>query len=117
MSDNYDPLASMTSSTHKSRGSCCKSGCIHCPYGYTVKKFGLKFEDVTESNKEPVMLLINNKLNIEEFPLCDYKIVTLKDIECAVIRVDKLFVREMIIREGFNEQGISKELVESYYFY
>ena len=42
--NNYDPLAAMTSSTHKARGSCCKSACIHCPYGFTLKRFGLKFK-------------------------------------------------------------------------
>ena len=117
MSDSFDPLGSMTASTHKSRGSCCKSGCIHCPYGFTLKKFGLQFKDITDSNKQAAQNLTNDKLVIGEFPLSDYKIVTLKDIVCAVIRVDKLFVREMSLRVGFTEQGISKELVESYYFY
>jgi len=117
MSDSFDPLGSMTASTHKSRGSCCKSGCIHCPYGFTLKKFGLQFKDITDSNKQAAQNLTNDMLVIGEFPLSDYKIVTLKDIVCAVIRVDKLFVREMSLRVGFTEQGISKELVESYYFY
>ena len=117
MSNNFDPLGSMTASTHVSRGSCCKSGCIHCPYGFTLKKFGLQFKDIDENNKEFAQNLTNGKLIIGEFPLNDYKIITLKDIECGVIRVDKLFVKEMCLRSDFTEQGISKELVESYYFY
>lgn len=116
MSDNFDPLGSMTSSTHVSRGSCCKSGCIHCPYGFTIKKFGLQFRDINENNKEAAQNLTNDKLIIGEFPLSDYKLIILKDVECGVIRVDKLFVKEICLRTGFTEQGISKELVESYYF-
>lgn len=117
MSNSYDPLAAMTSSTHKSRGSCCKSGCLHCPYGYTIKKFGLKFIDITESNLEKAKAMSAQKIDFTAFPLQDFKIITLKDVECGVIRVDKLFVREIVLRHEFSEQGISKELVESYYFY
>ena len=27
-----------TASYHLKRGSCCKSGCRHCPYGYSKEK-------------------------------------------------------------------------------
>lgn len=115
--NNYDPLAAMTSSTHKSRGSCCKSACIHCPYGFTMKRFGLKFTDITEDNKIDAQELVGNKIQFIDFPIEDYKIITLKDVECGVIRVDKLFVKEIVLKDEFNDQGISKEIVESYYFY
>ena len=34
-----------TSTFLKNRGSCCKTCCRHCPYGFTLKKRGLQFCD------------------------------------------------------------------------
>ncbi len=27
---------------HLNRGSCCKNGCLHCPYGFTLKKYSIE---------------------------------------------------------------------------
>ena len=29
----------------RNRGSCCKTACRHCPYGFTLRKKGLQFAD------------------------------------------------------------------------
>lgn len=111
---------SMKSETLIKRGHCCKSACIHCPYGFTLKRFGLKFLSIDETNKSLYNDLekqIDMKLDLESYSANDYKLLTLKNFVIGLIRVDHLFVREFEILPSFKNQGISKELIESYYFY
>ncbi|MDB4347372.1 DUF5522 domain-containing protein [Bacteroidia bacterium] len=35
---NKEGLLVFTRKYHLKRGTCCKSGCKHCPYGYEKKK-------------------------------------------------------------------------------
>lgn len=28
------------------KGSCCKNTCLHCPYGFTLKKYGLQIKKI-----------------------------------------------------------------------
>lgn len=101
-------------SVHRSRGRCCKSACIHCPYGFTMKNNGLQFLDFTPDEALTVKEIT---IDLSTYVLSDYKKVLLKETVCAYIRVDKLFVRELYLFEDFSDQGISKEVIESYYFY
>lgn len=114
---NFAPLEAMPAKSLKARGRCCKNACVHCPFGFTMKKFGLKFVELNERNLDSVEKRFPQNINLKDFTLMDYKLVTLKDFVCALIRVDKLFVREFYLLDDFVEQGISKEVIESYYFY
>ena len=100
----------------KNKKSCCKSGCLHCPYGYTLKKFGLQFEDLKENYTLPSGLE-DFKIDLEQYELKDYKFILLKEHTCGIMRKDKLFVREIKLLPDFNDQGLDKALIESYYFY
>ena len=119
MLNNYQfaPLEAMPARALRSRGHCCKNACAHCPYGFTLKKFGLHFHDIDTKNLDVANKICNSQMKLKDYPLQDYKIVTLKEFFCAVIRVDKLFVRELFLLEDFADQGITKEVIESYYFY
>lgn len=37
-----DGFIVFTEKYHRKRGYCCKSGCMHCPYGYDKKTGALK---------------------------------------------------------------------------
>ncbi len=37
-----------TSTYLLNRGTCCKTNCLHCPYGYTLKNFGIKIVPIEE---------------------------------------------------------------------
>ena len=102
----------MTARYLRSRKTCCKSGCLHCPYGFTLKKYGLAFRDIT-----PEELTFYPEINQTKWDLTSIKIVLLKEIICGVICIDKLFVREMYLNLEFQDQELTKELIESYYFY
>lgn len=110
---NWDFEASMTAELLIDRGRCCEANCIHCPYGYTVKKLKLKFYDYEEKHNSFYQFLIDKKVN--DFK--EYKLLVLKEIIIGFIKVDKVFVTDTIFRPGFEQQNITKELIESYYFY
>lgn len=112
---NFADEQAMSPESLKAR-PCCKNGCLHCPHGFTLKKFGLEFSPITEDQIPELEAYFDFKVNLNDFKLEDFKIVTLKDTICAVIRVDHLFARECYIQARFETQGIYKELIESYYF-
>jgi len=100
-----------TSTYLRNRGTCCKTNCMHCPYGYTLKNFSIKIvpieekyikfanEIVTES--KPVELsdlalsilsegfgkkskVISQHITLENFN--DHAFTQLKDEICGVIK-------------------------------
>ena len=89
----------MTSQQLKARKHCCKSGCLHCPYGFTLKKFGLTFEKVAD---------LNDKESVHN--------VFLKGELCAIIKVDQIRILELQHVDGFEDQGLFKEMIESYFY-
>lgn len=112
----FAPPEAVPARTLRARNHCCKNRCVHCPYGFTMKTFGLKFVPVSDKYLDVAQKISNNSLNLVEYTIDDYKIVTLKGFYTAVIRVDHMFVRDFYLLDDFNDQGITKEVVESYYF-
>ena len=47
-----------TSEFYKRRGSCCKSGCLHCPYGYTLNKIGIKLNAINKLRIKKLIFII-----------------------------------------------------------
>ena len=108
---DYKP---MSAAFLKKRGYCCKSACLHCPYGFTLKKFGLEFKDAHND------MTALKELSGKEIPADEeknYKLVFLKGELVGAIRITHIQVKELFLKEEFKEQGISLEIVESYYFY
>ena len=48
-----------TSAYLKNRGTCCKTCCLHCPYGHTLKTEGLNFEVVSEERLEEAQNILD----------------------------------------------------------
>lgn len=119
LNENGDVV--FTSDYYLRKGSCCKSCCLHCPYGMTLKKFGLEFEDYSVEKKELAQKILMES-GRAEFDLKNYanefiKFATIKGVICGLICVDKLFVKEIFLKHHFQNQGLDKEVVESYFFY
>ena len=113
MSEALKPLSV---NTLKNRGNCCKSGCLHCPYGFTIKKFGFKFAPLDPNQLDWALAIAGDKLKSEVYGLGAYQTVWLKDVMCGLIRVERIFIREYFLLAEFSDQNITKELLESYYF-
>lgn len=109
-----------TSKFLKNRGTCCKSACLHCPFGYTLKKCGLQFRDVTEADSD----VVNAVLAEAGSPSTDWKpflpdhvkLVELKGQIAGVLLKNNIVIKHLYIKPHFQHQNLSKEMVESYYF-
>lgn len=109
-----------TSQFHKNRGTCCKSACLHCPYGYTIKKLGIQFKAV-EVHDEKVILDILNEAGISDLEWKTFLpenvlFIVIKDVVAGLLLKNHIVVKKMILKKQFENQDISRELVESYLF-
>jgi hypothetical protein len=108
-----------TSTFLRQRKTCCKTGCLHCPYGHTIKKYGLKFRDLNEEDLGVVydlLLKAHENFDVSQFSLDNIKLMSLKDQVCGVIFKNHIVIKKLVLLPEFQDQGISKELAESYYF-
>ena len=143
-----------TSEYHRKRGSCCKSKCLHCPFGTTIKAYGLSFENVTDENEQVAQEILDHHKSeaLEEVNPVDsftsdlfqkafggskkvkeekdvytlskdiydqFKLILLKGSVCGLFK--KKFVgtlesvKECFLLPEFSNQGLTKELIESFY--
>lgn len=109
--------SSMTVEMLKARKRCCNSGCLHCPYGYTVKKFGIQFKDYDEGLVIEVMKDLElNQSVLESFEKENIKLIFLKEFLVGVMTKNHIIVKDLYLKKSFAEQGLEKPLIESYYF-
>jgi hypothetical protein len=104
---------------HKNRGTCCKSACLHCPYGFTIKKHGIQFIPV--SNREDLVADILSENHESQFEWRNYLpdnilFLSVKGSIAGVLFKNHIVIKKMILRPHFQQQNLSKELVESYLF-
>lgn len=108
-----------TSEFHKKRGTCCQSTCLHCPYGYTLKKLGIQFEAVTESDGNMIdEILQENQESVEWKSYLPDNILFLKikgRIAGLLIK-NHLVIKKLVLKTHFKDQNLSREMVESYLF-
>lgn len=109
-----------TSHFLKNRGTCCRSACLHCPFGYTLKKCGLQFEDVSESDFPKVESLLaevgGNSVDWKSYQPENMKFILIKDQICGFFLKNHIVIKHLFLKPHFQNQGLSKEMVESYYF-
>lgn len=104
-----------TSKYLKNKGTCCKSACLHCPYGYTVKKLGIQFSDISESQYEMVDDLAVN-VEWKSFLPDNAKLILIKDVIAGVLLKNHIQIKHLFLRPHFQHQNLSKELIEAYLF-
>ncbi len=108
-----------TSEFHRKRGRCCQSSCLHCPFGHTIKKHGLDFKKIDQHDENLVsQILFHKNVNIawKDFLPDNALFLTLKGVTCGIVLKNHIVIKELILKEEFSHQGISKELVEAYLF-
>ena len=47
------------------RGTCCKTNCLHCPYGYTLKNFSIVIVPIGEENIKYANEIISESKPVE----------------------------------------------------
>ena len=109
-----------TSQFLKNRGTCCKSACLLCPYGYTLKKLGLQFREAIAGDEEKIQQFIDESggTNVEwkAFMPSNVQFIELKGTLVGVMMKNHIVVKHVFLLPHFQNQGLSKEMVESYYF-
>lgn len=126
-----------TSQFLKNRGSCCKTNCLHCPYGTTLRNLGLEFhqlrlEDLPEANQiikentpaEEETLGASllqeafgkkKKSEVTKFNFKDFYFFTLKERKAGLVKKGRLQLKEVFLKEHFKEQGLDLATIGSYF--
>jgi hypothetical protein len=109
-----------TSQFLKNKGSCCKSACIHCPYGFTLKKHGLEFVEITESDHDVIdSIMVESTLAPVDwriFPAEHIRLIKIKGTLCGFILKNHIVIKHLYLKPHFQNQDLSREMVESYFF-
>ena len=90
---NKDGFEVKTSMAHRQRGYCCQSSCLHCPYGFTIKKLGIQFEALSAEKLQLANELSHNKIELNLNTLEDFEFFYIKGHLAGIMRKDKLFVK------------------------
>ena len=110
----------------RSKGTCCKSNCLHCPYGTTLKNIGIKIEKKhTQANEifkslylqdQFTSSLIGNafgKTKSVEFDDKKYLVLSLKGIPCGMLEQDSGQFIGFKLLSDFEDQGITESYLRS----
>jgi hypothetical protein len=109
-----------TSQFLKNRGTCCKSACLHCPFGYTLKKLGLQFREAVPGDEEKISEIILASGSVEpdwkSFMPANVQFLEIKGTVCGVMMKNHIVVKHVFLLPHFKNQGLDKDIIESYYF-
>ena len=109
-----------TSTYLKLRGTCCKSACLHCPFGYTLKKLGVQFQEWDPSREEEARGYLadagRSDFDLAPFLPDNAKFISIKDKVCGLMVKNHIVVKGVFLGRHFQNQGLSKEIIESYFF-
>lgn len=117
-----------TSKSLRNKKSCCHSTCLHCPYGTTLNKFGVKIEDRAKFSPTVVEKLkdklkprssLGSSLLSEAFGKekeLDDKylfVLTLKDTICGFCYIQDNKLLKFFLKSEFSDQGITESYLMS----
>jgi hypothetical protein len=142
MSDELSYINENGDSVHTSkylsnRKSCCKTFCLHCPYGTTLKEHGLVFTKVTadpESLKSANSIIKEDEgadtlgssmidsafggkkqTKISKYNYENFLLFSLKGYLSGVARLKQGEVKEVFLRTHFKNQGLDLPSVSTIY--
>lgn len=118
------------SSFYRKKGSCCKSSCLHCPYGHTLRTIGVKIEDINENNLNIAKSLYDSLVKKDDFTSSllnsafkskeeikfdreNFKILTLKGFNCGLLQLKNNSYEKHFLKDFFSDQGIDDGYLSS----
>lgn len=117
-----------TSKFLRNKGRCCKSSCLHCPFGHTLNTIGVKVLDQTDNNRSEILKLIEelvstsnitNSLLSEAFgtkksyPSEQAKLLSLKNVNCGIAYIQNGKVSKIHLKKYFSDQNITESYIQS----
>ena len=124
----------------RNRGSCCKTACRHCPYGFTLKEKGLQFSDYSLQQKALAEKFLQDEegpgplhdiatsllaeglgqkkkvFSLEDHPVESLKFILLKGRIIGLTMISGIQVKNIFLDKYYQDQGIDIPVVESFYF-
>lgn len=122
----------------RNRGTCCKTACRHCPYGFTLRNKGLQFSDYSpqwkalaekwvKEWKRPQRGIATSLLaeglghqqkafSLDDYPAKSLKFILLKGKKIGLAVIPGIQVKEIFLSTYYQNQGIDIAIVESFYF-
>jgi len=114
----------MTSSYLRARKTCCKSACLHCPYGYTLRNSPIIIHKYSATNASDIEFIFNEKYNIGDMTQNLLQsafggakkrlnkerayLLTLKGNPCGVIEYENGKIYDLVLKTEFQDQGINE---------
>ena len=118
--ENPEGYTVFTSQFLKNRGTCCKTACLHCPYGFTLKKHGLGFQEVKEDHFPQIETMLQESgqpaVDWKPFWPENIRFIVIKDVVCGFLLKNHIVIKHLYIKPYFQNQDLSKEMVEAYLF-
>ena len=124
INENGDTV--FTAEYYLKKGSCCKSNCLHCPFGTTLRNLGVKLHPFYESKQH---LQIFNQLfkpdsmtqslldgafgNTPQYKIEDSYRLSLKDVVCGVCILKENKIVKLRLLDHFSHQGITETYIQS----
>ncbi len=131
---NVDGKRVATAKHHRNRGTCCKSGCLHCPYGTTIERYGLKFYALEGDKLHHAMDMVKNSTQgiaasllqqafgkksnfpaISESNAASFRIFDLKGYYAGLAQIEKDQVTRIHLLPYFEDQGLTVDVVNRHY--
>ncbi len=109
-----------TSHFLKARGTCCKTACLHCPYGFTTKKLGIQFQNFESANElkaKDILEQHGKTLDVlSNYTSENIKFVLIKEKIAGILTKNHIVIKDLYLDRYFKDQDLYKELIESYLF-
>ena len=121
----------------RNRGSCCKTACRHCPYGFTLREKGLQFCNF-DGQQELAQQFLQQQagagsdlaanllaegmgrpikpVSLSDYPPESLKFILLKGTKIGLAVISGIRVKEIFLSKHYQHQGIDIPTVESFYF-
>ncbi len=109
-----------TSQFLKNKGTCCKSACLHCPYGFTLKKHGLTFQEITSEDFSQIEAMLKESgqaiVDWKSFFPDNIRLILIKNTICGFLLKNHIVIKHLYLKPHFQNQDLSREMVEAYLF-
>ena len=118
-----------TSKFYRNRKTCCKSVCLHCPYGYTLRTIGVKIQEVSEDNEKEAKAFFYHVINsssvstsllnsafknqTKKWDKENYKVLTLKEVFCGLAEFKEGKFIKHYLSSYFQDQGMDDSYIRS----
>jgi hypothetical protein len=111
----------------RNKSRCCQSTCLHCPFGTTLRKFGVIFHKDRPSEAQE---LFNTLYKVDDFTSSlmgnafgkpktvhfnekTFFPLSLKEVVCGLVEIEEGKLKSFKLISEFSDQGITEEYLKS----